>query len=584
MYEVDPQFIPAGYLSHHGVKGMRWGVRKKYHPSGNRRRAVPKRSESQFIARKGSEVQHIADRKFNLKDAKHLYATTTEYDKKLYGSFFAANKVLQSDKIKPIFQMRMQAKEDIISPNQKKRIDTFVEVFGKNKKMFDLEVLKYAKEFPEKDLSKMNDKELRTIGYRYFVDTMQRSQFVRDAYFGVLKQQGYNAIVDDFDKDFFGGAKQPLIVFDACRSLDKQKIEEVNVNKISKNLDDFVNYAKKNVDDKAFVSTVAVISEELKSGMRGNYVRLSDISDSELYTPMNCLSHHGIRGQKWGVKRGPPYPLQGGRVQRTKRKKPNKVAQFFQKRATVKKKYQDDVIRSGKDVLTTLSYDKGRTKNTDMFYAAWKPLDKHQYNALFNKKIPTEIYDQNGNSLGKSSMMKWRINNNVKSDVKVASEQSASRIFSDLYKRDRDFYNFVTDEKRMRSYFVEDKYKFRGYRESRAVLDKMKNDPKYTPSDKDVQKLYRMFNYVIPYDGGGTDAKGGQDVYAQRTKFFNAAKKEGYGALLDTNDALYGAFKATSPVIMFDMEKVIPKDISMTKMSEQKVSQAVLVGRKALGI
>lgn len=30
------------------------------------------------------------------------------------------------------------------------------------------------------------------------------------------------------------------------------------------------------------------------------------------------LSHHGIKGQKWGVKHGPPYPLQGeNRVQRT---------------------------------------------------------------------------------------------------------------------------------------------------------------------------------------------------------------------------------------------------------------------------
>lgn len=22
-----------------------------------------------------------------------------------------------------------------------------------------------------------------------------------------------------------------------------------------------------------------------------------------------CLAHHGIRGQKWGVRNGPPYPL-----------------------------------------------------------------------------------------------------------------------------------------------------------------------------------------------------------------------------------------------------------------------------------
>ena len=27
---------------------------------------------------------------------------------------------------------------------------------------------------------------------------------------------------------------------------------------------------------------------------------------------MNYIAHHGIRGQKWGKRNGPPYPLSGG--------------------------------------------------------------------------------------------------------------------------------------------------------------------------------------------------------------------------------------------------------------------------------
>lgn len=166
--------------------------------------------------------------------------------------------------------------------------------------------------------------------------------------------------------------------------------------------------------------------------------------------------------------------------------------------------------------------------------------------------------------------------------MKVASEDSGAEVFRGLFKKDRDFYNFVMDEDRMQSYFVKDKYKFKGYREARAVLTKMKQDD-YTPTSEELQKVYRMFNYVIPYDGAG-DARKGKDVTTQRTKFFNALKEAGYGAVLDTNDAIYGGFKAKSPVIVFDMEQVIPKDVYRTKLSEQKFSDLVLAGRKILGL
>lgn len=36
----------------------------------------------------------------------------------------------------------------------------------------------------------------------------------------------------------------------------------------------------------------------------------------------NKLEHHGIKGQKWGKRNGPPYPLAGG--DHTKSKKKNK--------------------------------------------------------------------------------------------------------------------------------------------------------------------------------------------------------------------------------------------------------------------
>lgn len=291
------------------------------------------------------------------------------------------------------------------------------------------------------------------------------------------------------------------------------------------------------------------------------------------------LSHHGILNQKWGVRHGPPYPLGGGDYSPAQRKAISNKRKAGN--SIYNKRHFDEVLKADKTTLSTLSYDRDRTKNTDMFYATHNILDKHQYNALFNRPIPQTVYDEKGKPIGTGSFMKYRIDNSLKHDIKVASEDSGAAVFRDLFKKDRDFYNFVMDEERMQSYFVSDKYKFKGYREVRKVLEKMKLD-NYTPTADELQVVYRMFNYVIPYDGAG-DARKGKDVTTQRTKFFNACKEAGYGAVLDTNDAIYGAFKAKSPVIVFDMEQVVPKDIYRTKMIDQKFSDLVLLGRKLLG-
>lgn len=199
------------------------------------------------------------------------------------------------------------------------------------------------------------------------------------------------------------------------------------------------------------------------------------------------------------------------------------------------------------------------------------------------KKAPREIFDENGNSLGTGDYYKYRIDNSLSKDMKVASEDSGAEVFRQLYKKDRDFYNFVTDETRMQDYFVKAKYGFKGYREGRDVLQKMKADKDFIPTGDDLQKVYRLFNYCIPYDGAG-DARKGNDMAKQRAKFFKACGEAGYGAVLDTNDAIYGRYKAKSPVIVFDMESVVPKDIYQTKMTDKAVSEMMLLARKALNL
>ena len=291
------------------------------------------------------------------------------------------------------------------------------------------------------------------------------------------------------------------------------------------------------------------------------------------------LEHHGILGQKWGKRNGPPYPLGGGQYTETEKEK-IREQRDKDKHSFYNKKHFDEVLEKGTTV-TTLSYNKDRTKNTDMYYAVHDKGDATLYNALFNKPIPKPVTDEDGNVVGTETFLKYKITNEALTDVKVASEDSSVEAFKELYSKDRDFYNFVTDEGRMRELFVDSKYMYRAYREARAALQRI--DAGETPSDKDLKVIYRMFNYVIPSDGGG-NARAGKDIATQRAKLFTELKKRGYGALLDTNDALYGSYKAKTPTIIFDQSSFVLNTVKETKMSDVVVSRMVLAGRKAIGL
>ena len=84
------------------------------------------------------------------------------------------------------------------------------------------------------------------------------------------------------------------------------------------------------------------------------------------------LFHHGILGQKWGHKNGPPYPLSGGDYSKTELKL---IYKKRRKRNSIYNKKHFDEVLKGK-TLSTLSYDKNRIKQAEYFYAT---LTTHKY-------------------------------------------------------------------------------------------------------------------------------------------------------------------------------------------------------------
>ena len=294
---------------------------------------------------------------------------------------------------------------------------------------------------------------------------------------------------------------------------------------------------------------------------------------------MIYLMHHGIMGQKWGVRNGPPYPLGGGSYSVTEQ---NAIKEERKKKySRYNKKHYDNVLEEG-TTFKTLSYDPNRTKNTDMFFASHTKADIDHYKEFFDKKAPTTLYDDEGNAIGTGEFYKFSIQNVANKDIKVASEDSGARAFKKLYQNDRDFYNYVTDPDRLNARFESGIHKISpGYQKARVAMKKLQ-DPDATITDKDLDYIYRMFNHAIPSDGDG-NPRYAKDVATQRAKFFNELKKEGYGAVLDTNDALYNTVQAQSPVIVFDMDSIIPSGAYRTTTAEVYKAKATTYGRRVLG-
>lgn len=77
------------------------------------------------------------------------------------------------------------------------------------------------------------------------------------------------------------------------------------------------------------------------------------------------LRHHGILEQRWGKRNGPPYPLGGGDYSQAERKAIYKKRK--QPNSIYNKKHFDEVLRADKTTLSTLSYDRDRTKTLICF-------------------------------------------------------------------------------------------------------------------------------------------------------------------------------------------------------------------------
>lgn len=257
------------------------------------------------------------------------------------------------------------------------------------------------------------------------------------------------------------------------------------------------------------------------------------------------LYHHGIKGQKWGIRR---YQNKDGSLTPAGKKRytPDELGRTpVQKGVSVK---SDGSITVAKGVnLQRLTSDKSRPLK-DITYASVLEYD----NAKYVKHI-------GGKGLfggGRDKVVSIQATENLK----APSVDEASKIMVDLLSNNSDFRKRFTNS-------------FNNEPVSDKELDKMKKDPTGTCAKAWYDELNISMTFSVDFDSNAP--------FVQKT-FSEALQKKGYNMLRDENDFQSKVSKA--PVIILNPEKTL-KVVSVNSITDElrSASKETLADYKKLG-
>ena len=314
-------------------------------------------------------------------------------------------------------------------------------------------------------------------------------------------------------------------------------------------------------------------------------------------TRQDELTHHGIKGMKWGVRRfqnkdGSLTPAGKRRYDEPNQQSNSSPRSNHQSNSNAKKykipknkslhrlKLEEKYMKQGMSreeaeqaaakrirteqfvaaaagvtVASCLAYAKYKGYTTDKIIKENSDFqrimrlnpnaeirkDYRQY-VTINKKdkvLYKGMFADHINKLKEDSENIYDITIKNRSDIKVASEKRARDTFTNLFKNNKEF----KDE------FIERLQKD-GYAISKGRLDGIFNKIKDNPNsltDREIKtKAYDLFNVML--------AEPGERTQKNSSRFYDALRKQGINAIVDINDSKINNYHAKMPLILFDGE------------------------------
>lgn len=286
------------------------------------------------------------------------------------------------------------------------------------------------------------------------------------------------------------------------------------------------------------------------------------------------LRHHGVKGQKWGVRR---YQYADGSLTPAGKKRYSSNTNSSNGFDRVMSSQVRHVVNSARTQITGKQYVDGYLKSGTTlariqtasnfenfaFYATYTKHDTEEYMGLFGKNLMSRAHNEarraekeataSGSEADISRAQELRAKaDNVKvyqlkleatKKLKIPSDENASDITANLLKEPEFKENVLAS-------ILDSKEKMK--RPTQQVLfDRALNAMKKNPgrmSASEKLAVYKALNLSLVNHNA-------QEIAAQN-RFYGELKKKGYNALLDYNDKEFSSYHAKRPMIVFDVESV----------------------------